>query len=573
MKCIYFFRHYNYNGVIKALTVSLFVFYGNYIYSQSGITGTRFNISFSQEIQNQPVTGRLFLIFASGFNNEPRLQMRADPVLFGKDINQLKPGEVVIMDDSCPGSPVKNFNNLPAGDYYVQAVLNVYTEFHRSDGHTIWAHMDQWEGQKFYKSPGNFISEPQKIHIERGSDNNFNFILTKVIPPVEIPKDTKWVKYIKIKSELLSKFWGHDFYIGANVLLPKGYDEHPGVYYPVDYIQGHFSLYPPNDFSTENIPESEEDRQRRLRNYDETGYEYYQAWTSENFPRMICVTFLHPTPYYDDSYAVNSANNGPFGDAIITELIPYIEKNFRVIAKPYARAVTGGSTGGWEALALQEYHPDFFGGAWVFFPDPIDFRQYGMVNIYDYENAFYVNGGKWRTLELPMERTSSGITTQTVREESYGESVMGSRDRSGGQLAIWEATYGPADADGYPKPLWDPLTGKIDHSVADYMRSHNYDLRYYLESNWQALGPKLKGKLHFYCGDMDNLFLNLGVYKMEEFLKNTLNPYYDGSFEYGRPLKGHGWHPMKNYELDQMVGQYILNNTPKEDLPVKWMYK
>jgi S-formylglutathione hydrolase FrmB len=553
------------------LSFSLF-FLGINIYAQQDTSNLRFEISFPSKLQKQPVTGRIFLIIVAKDGIEPRLQMRSGPALFGVDINQLKPDVTIEINNDCPGSPVRSLRNLPAGDYYVQAVLNVYTEFHRSDGYTIWAHMDQWEGQKFYKSPGNLISDPVKISIEPGVSNSYKLSLTKVIPPVELPQNTSYLKYIKIKSELLSKFWGHPFYLGAAILLPKGYDTHPAVYYPVEYIQGHFSLDPVNGFSTENTPESEEDRQRRLRNYDETGYEYYQAWTSENFPRMICVTFQHPTPYYDDSYAVNSANNGPYDDAIMTELIPYIEKNFRIITEPYARAVTGGSTGGWETLALQIHHPDFFGGAWVFYPDPIDFRQYGIVNIYDDDNAFFLKN-TWGSVERPMSRTSTGQTTETIREASYGESVLGSKDRSGEQLAIWEAAYGPVGEDGYPKPLWNPVTGKIDHSVSDYMRDHGYDLRCYLESNWSSLGPKLKGKLHFYCGDMDNLFLNLGVYLMEDFLKATKNPYYDGYFEYGRPLKGHGWHPMKNYELDQMIGQYILNNTPKEKLSVKWMYK
>jgi S-formylglutathione hydrolase FrmB len=542
------------------------------IYAQQDTSNIRFEISFPSELQKQSITGRIFLIIATKDGTEPRLQMRSDPVLFGIDINQLKPDVTVEINNNCPGSPVKSLRNLPAGNYYVQAVLNIYTEFHRSDGHTIWAHMDQWEGQKFYKSPGNLISDPIKISIEPGVSNFYKLSLTKVIPQIELPQNTPYVKYIKIKSELLSKFWGHSFYLGATILLPKGYDTHPDVYYPVEYIQGHFSLNPVNGFSTENSPESEEDRQRRLRNYDETGYEYYQAWKSENFPRMILVTFQHPTPYYDDSYAVNSANNGPYGDAIMTELIPYIEKSFRIISKSYARAVTGGSTGGWETLALQIYYPDFFGGAWVFYPDPIDFKQYGVVNIYDDDNAFFLKS-TWGTMERPMYRTTTGQIIQTIRETSYSESVLGSKDRSGEQLAIWDATYGPVGEDGYPKPLWNPVTGKIDHTVSIYMRDHGYDLRYYLESNWSSLGSKLKGRLHFYCGDMDNLFLNLAVYRMEDFLKATKDPHYDGYFEYGRPLKGHGWHPMKNYELDQMIGQYILNNTPKDELPVKWMYK
>ena len=173
---------------------------------------------------------------------------------------------------------------------------------------------------------------------------------------MEVPKDTEWVKHIKIQSDLLTKFWGQPIYLGATVLLPKGYDSHPAVSYPVLYEQSHFGLGAPMRFSTQDEPVPERAK-KRLSDYNlETGYQFYQAWNSDNFPRLIVVTFQHPTPYFDDSYAVNSANNGPYGDAIMTELIPYVETHFRIIRKPYARVLSGGSTGGWESLALQLYH-------------------------------------------------------------------------------------------------------------------------------------------------------------------------------------------------------------------------
>lgn len=103
-----------------------------------------------------------------------------------------------------------------------------------------------------------------------------------------------------------------------------------------------------------------------------------------------------------------------------------------------------------------------------------------------------------------------------------------------------EAVYGPVGEDGYPKPLWDKRTGRIDQDVALYMRDHGYDLRYYIESKWKEIGPGLVGKLHFYCGDMDNFYLNSSLYMLEAFLKKTANPAYDGYFEWGRPMKGHG---------------------------------
>jgi hypothetical protein len=556
-----------------ALVFFYVIIFFNFAQAQQRNSAVKFKVSFSSKLEKQSVTGRLFLFVARTCDIEPRLQKRPSPPIFGKDVEQFKPEELVVVDENVPGYPVRSFKDFPAGDYYVQALLNVYTQFHRSDGYTIWAHLDQWEGQKFNISPGNFYSEVKKIHWDPKIGVQLKIVLKKIIPPIKLPEDTKWVKHIKIKSEILSKFWGHTIYIGAVVLLPKGYETHPDVYYPVEYEQTHFALYPPHGFSTEEVRETEAERTRRLRNSDETGYEFYQQWISEDFPRMICVTFQHPTPFYDDSYAVNSANNGPYGDAIMTELIPYIGKKFRIIKEPYARVLSGGSTGGWEALALQVFHPDFFGGSWIFFPDPVDFKNYGVINIYDDNNAFHLDYGEWKTLERPMERTSYGQTSNTFREQSYYESVLGSQNRSCEQLSIWEAVFGPVGSDGYPKPLWDPVTGNIDHYVATYIKEHNYDLRYYMESNWSTIGEKLAGKLHFFCGDMDNFYLNLAVYRMQNFLEKTKNPYYDGSFEYGRPMKGHGWRPLNNYQLVKQMGKYILSKTPNDQLPVKWMYK
>jgi hypothetical protein len=534
-------------------------------------TGAGFDITFSASLQSQPVTGRLFLILTKKPEPEPRLQLR-NALLFGVDVDRLAATTAVTINGKTPGYPVISLNDLPAGDYCVQALLNVYTEFHRSDGHVIWAHMDQWEGQKFNRSPGNFISPVQQVHLDPATGYHIQLVLDRTIPAIVIPTETEWVKRIKIQSTLLTRFWGHPFYLGATILLPKDYANHPDTYYPIEYYQDHFSMSAPYDFRTDNPTESEADRLSRLRRGEESGYEFYQAWNSDNFPRMISVQILHPTPYYDDSYAVNSANNGPYGDAIMTELIPYIESHYRVIRHPYARVLSGGSTGGWEALALQVHHPEFFGGAWVFFPDPVDFRRYGMIDIYNDDNAFTVADGEWGRLERPFSRTPDGQIRRTVRQTSRVESILGSKRRSGDQLAIWEATFGPVGTDGYPQPLWDPLTGKIDHEVASYMRDNGYDLGYYMKKNWSTIGPLLAGKLRFYCGDMDGLYLNLAVYLLEDMLKNTQNPFYAGSFEYGRPLKGHGWQPISNADLIRLMARQVLEQTPERERPVRWVY-
>jgi len=529
-------------------------------------------LNFSSELQKEPITGRMFIFISTSNATELRTQRNPGCVIFATDVSALKPGEEAEITEKTLGYPLVSLNNFPAGDYYIQGLLNVYTEFHRADGHTIWAHMDQWEGQKYNVSPGNFYSEVQKIHLDPAKDNKIKITLTKKIPPIKVPEDTKWVKRVKIKSEILTKFWGHPFYIGATLLLPKGYDEHPDVYYPVEYEQTHFTLGIPHGLVDHPTPETPEEKARRIRNYDETGYEFFQQWTSETFPRMICVTFQHPTPYYDDSYAVNSANNGPYGDAIMQELIPYLEEHFRMIREPYARVIKGGSTGGWETLALQVYHPDFFGSSWTYYPDPIDFRCYGLINIYEDENAFYTGGG-WAKIERPMNRAPNGLPTNTFKLQTQLEEVLGSKGRSGEQLDIWEAVYGPTDEEGYPKPLWDRKTGVIDHSVANYMKEHNYDLRYYMETNWSELGPKLAGKMHFLCGDMDGFYLNLGVYKMEEFLEKTTNPYYGGTFQYGRPLKGHGWTPYNNYQAVKVEADYVQKKAEELGKTIKWNYK
>jgi len=525
----------------------------------------RFEISFPSSVHGQPITGRVFVVVTRHDSPEPRLQVGSwgqRVPFWGADVDQLRPGQSAVIDSATPGYPLRSLKELPAGDYYVQALLNLYTEFHRSDGHTIWAHMDQWEGQHFNRSPGNLMSAVEKMHLDAAAGYVMKLSLDQTIPPVEVSPDTAWVKRIKFESQLLTKFWGHPIFIGATVLLPKDYDLHPDVHYPVVYLQGHFGLEAPFNFETNESPETETQRKAREDRGLESGYQFYQSWIADDFPRVIAVTFQHPTPYFDDSYAVNSANNGPYGDALMRELIPYLESHFRIIRQPYARVLTGGSTGGWESLALQVYHPEFFGGTWSFYPDPIDFRRWVMTDVYRDDNAFYPPGYEWLLPERPWQRNPDGQVQVTQRQLSQLEAALGTHGRSGQQLDIWQAVYGPTGSDGYPKDIWDKQTGDIDHEVAGYMRDHGYDLRYYIETNWQKIGPHLIGKLHLYCGDMDHYHLNLAVYLLEDFLKNTRNPAYEGSFSYGRPMKGHGWHPMTNAALIKIMAAQIAKNAP-----------
>jgi len=553
-----------------------------------------FEIAFPSTLHAARVTGRMFVFVAKNGHAEPRHQIFNGSAVFAVNVSDYKPGAAAIIDQSTPGFPPASLKDIPPGDYYVQALLNIYTEFHRADGHVIWAHMDQWEGQDFTRSPGNLISETRKLHLDPAQGYRIKLDLTKKIPAIEMPADTPWVKRIKLESPLLSRFWGRPIFIGATVLLPKGYDEHPAVHYPTMYLQGHFSLDAPFGFSTELNPaekswarEKEQARAAHLNlieppaysHYNgalenvETGHEFYQAWNADKFPRMIAVTFQHPTPYYDDSYAVNSENEGPYGDAIMTELIPYLESHFRMIPKAWARTLTGGSTGGWESFALQVYHPDFFGGVWTFYPDPVDLRRYnGGIDIYTDENAFSIPRGDWLDEERLASRTIDGQTRLTVRQMSRLQSVIGDKERCTIWLNDYEVVMNPVGPDGYPVPLWDKATGKMNRDVARYARERGFDLREYLERNWPRIGRNLAGKLHLSCGESDGNFLNLALYLLQDFLENTTTPYYRGSFEFGRPLKGHGWQPTTSGELVEKIAAAVTENAPKEGRPDQWRY-
>jgi len=485
------------------------------------------------------------------------------PAIFGVDLDQLRAGQPAIVDERSLGYPVR-LSELPAGDYYVQAVVNVYEQIHRADGKTIWLHMNDGTIETFQIAAGNLYSDVQRVHV--GGARTVRLSLSHVIQPEERPRDTEWVKHVRIQSQKLTGFWGRPVYVHATVLLPKGYAEHPAARYPIVYTLGHGV---PFSFTTDSTrARVGPDPRTGL----ESGYQTYKAWNAEAFPRVIAVSLEQQTPYFPDSYSVNSANNGPYGDAIIEEVMPELDRQFRTIGKPYARLLEGASTSGWQSLSMILRNPDFFGGAWVLQPDPIDFRRYQLVNIYEDTNAFVLPNSQFTTTERPFRRTTEGQVVWTLRGLSLFEEVLGTRGRSSYQLEAWEALYGPVGADGYPVPLWNKLTGTIDRTVANYMREHGYDLREYAQRNWSVIGPKLVGKLHFFAGDMDDFYLNLAVYQFQDFLRSTTNPHYEGEFTYGRPMKGHSWHTFTWAEMVRQMGAFVKANAPSSEESAAWSY-
>jgi hypothetical protein len=500
-------------------------------------------VSVAPDVVSAPVDGRVLLLFSTSKDGEPRFQISDTHVtrsqqVFGVDADGVKPGGEVTFDATVLGYPRESLAEIPAGTYTVQALLHRYETFRRADGHTVKLPMDRGEGQQWNAAPGNVISGPREVRFDPASSTPIRLVLDKVIPPIPDPTETKYIKHVRIQSGRLTKFWGRPMFLGAHVLLPEGFDTHPDARYPLVINHGHFP-YTFDGFREEppdpNL-KCEYSARFRLDCYNrieqEHAHQFFKEWTGPDFPRFLIVEIQHANPYYDDSYAVNSANLGPYGDAITYELIPYIEKTFRGLGQGWARFMYGGSTGGWEALGAQIMYPDEFNGAFAACPDPIDFRAYTQVNIYDDPNAYFL-AGPWGKVRRPGHRDYLGAVQTSIEEMNRLELVLGPKGRSGGQWDIWQAVYSPVGADGYPKPIWDKRTGVIDKEVAAYWREH-YDLVHIMRRDWEkGLGEKLRGKVHLYVGDMDNYYLNNAVYLAEDFLKQTKNPPYDGVVDYG----------------------------------------
>ena len=527
------------NYLLLMVTLVLFAFFSCETRPAGEESGPVFELTIDKTFEDSIKDGRIFVMLSKNETAEPRFQITDGPetqLIFGMDVEDWNAadGKIVFSGDEVYGYPLESLKDIPEGQYFVQALFHQYETFTRADGHTVKMPMDRGEGQQWNKAPGNLFSEPVKLSIGKGI---YGLTLDKAIPPIPEPEDTKYIKHIKIKSERLSEFWGRPVYLGAHVLLPEGFEEHPEVKYPLAIMHGHF----PTDFEefrmTPPDPDLEPDYSDRFkvkgynRIVQQEAYDFYKTWTGPDFPRVLAIKIQHANPFYDDSYAVNSENLGPYGDAITYELIPYIEKQFRGIGEGWARFTYGGSTGGWEALAVQVKYPDQYNGCFAACPDPIDFRAYCLVNLYENKNAYSLESDFKKTYR-PGHRDYLGNVSATLKEMNLRELALGTKSRSGQQWDIWEAVYSPVGDDGYPKRIWDKQTGEIDPEVAAFWKE-NYDLSYILKRDWVKNGAQWKGKIHIYCGDMDNYYLNNAVYLAEEVLESLDNPAYDGEVAYG----------------------------------------
>ena len=484
------------------------------VFPSSQVSGVRFEVTTNQ----QPDSGRLFIVIGKAPRPEPRVTIGetgiyAPPVL-GVDVRNFGAGTVASIDKSASIFPISNLDSLPAGDYYVQALFDTNIDL------------------KSVNAPGNLYSDAQRVHLDPRSSGIVKLVLDKRVPPEQTQSADDYVQYIKIQSNLLTRFHGRPIYLRAGLILPKDYGVDRNSRYPLRiHIGGYGSSY--TNFRGLMAPNSD----------------FRRLWLAGDTPRMIYLHLDGDRPY-GDPYQVNSHNKGPYGDAITKELIPAIESRFRVIPEPYARVLDGESTGGWVSVALKTFYPDFFNAVWSSCPDGVDFRGFQLIDIYKDKNAYVDERG----MERPSKRDLSGNVVFTMRHECQMENVMGAGDSwtmSGEQWGAWNATYGPRGSNGRPVPLWDPKTGEINRSVTDHWKK--YDLRLILEQNWRTLGPKLRGKIHISVGEADSYYLNNAVHMLDEFLKET-NPPADARIVYG-PGQGHCWSSLSEA---QMMREMIL---------------
>ena len=350
--------------------------------------GTRFSVTFPVDMSSAPLDGRLILLLSRDFTREPRTHVEANepldsPYLFGMNVDAWSPGANVTLNDKAFGWPAARLSAVPSGDYSVQAVLNRYETFHLADGRTLKLPPDKGEGQQWARKPGNLYSTPVQLHIDRahpvrtavGSrSTDARRIATQGGYRVrQAHPDPQRVAVAS--SGAATCIWARTCW------CRRDSTRIPQAHYPLMVFHGHF----PDDISefrtTPPDPNLKPDYSERFhlagynRIQQQEAYAFYQKWISADFPRFLVIEIEHANPYYDDSYAVNSANLGPYGDAINKELIPEIEKRFRGIGAGWARFTYGGSTGGWEALATQVFYPDMYNGAFAACPDPDRFSR------------------------------------------------------------------------------------------------------------------------------------------------------------------------------------------------------
>ncbi|MGE0533790.1 MAG: alpha/beta hydrolase-fold protein [Pirellulales bacterium] len=417
-----------------------------------------------------PCDARVFVFCSERAQPEPRLGPNwfHPETFFAGDVKQLEPRREVTIGDGADGFP-DVLSRLPAGKYHVQALVDRDLDHHHPG-----------------RAPGNWYSEVMEIDFDPRGGVAATLVASEEIPPADPFPETELVKELVLESKLLSDFHGRVVRQRGAVVLPASYAADPQRRYPVLYI----------------IPGFGGSYRSALR-YQEAAVEAGPGETE--FIRVV----VEGDCKWGHHVFADSATNGPRGASFVREYVPLVDEKFRTIAAPTARFLTGHSSGGWASLWLQVSYPDDFGGVWSTSPDPVDFRDFQQVDLYEQPPlSLYIDE---RGNRRPIARQG---TEPVLWFDSFGlmDDVIG----RGGQLRSFEAVFSPLGPDGQPARLWDRRTGRINHEVMRAWRS--YDIRLKLEENWAELGPRLAGKLHIWTGELDTFYLEGAVEKLASAL-------------------------------------------------------
>ncbi|MCS6776919.1 MAG: alpha/beta hydrolase-fold protein [Chloroherpetonaceae bacterium] len=421
----------------------------------------RFSVTYPESVFAGPFTGKV-VVYLSRHAEQPRLGpdwFHPEP-MYSQKFRDVPPGSPMVIDETATGFPGK-LSQLPPGEYRVQAVID------RNLG-----------GRSIGESPGNLYSEAARMRLDPAEDRTIQLVCDRVVRERRL-RETPRLREVRVVSQMLSRFYGRTTTLNAAVSLPAEWERDPDRKFPVLYEVPGFG-----------------------------GRHHGGIAETLRGGEPFIVVRLDPDCPGGHSVFADSANNGPWGQALTTELIPVIEKRFRGVGRPEGRFVTGHSSGGWSSLWLQITYPDFFGGCWATAPDPVDFRDFLQINLYQPgENMFYDRAGRRR----PLAREGS---TPVLFFKDFSDME---RPIRGEQLGSFEYVFSPRGADGEPMRLWDRDTGAIHSEVAEAWKK--YDIGLILRTRWPELEPKLRGKIHIYMGDQDTFYLEGAVKLLQQDLK------------------------------------------------------
>ncbi|HVP12341.1 MAG TPA: alpha/beta hydrolase [Phycisphaerae bacterium] len=429
--------------------------------------GIEFEVTFDKAVRDEPFTGRvLFFLCDEQRPGPPRARwvFSSDPA-FSVDVEDWQPETPLRVRDP-RGAPC-DLQDLPPGRYKIQAVMHTNVGMPHSG-----------------EAPGNLYSNYRRLWLDPAEGRVVKFRIDNKVPPDDRSPELNDAEVVEIRSDLLSRFHRREVLLHAVVWLPDEYDSKPDRRFPAIYVVPGF------------------------------GGDHFQAIRLAAMLGRSEVPFvrigLDPTLPYGHNVFADSDNNGPCGRALVEELIPYLEKHYRLITEPRARFVTGHSSGGWSSLWLQVSYPDVFGGTWSTSPDPVDFHDFLGMDLYDRETNFFFDAkGRPR----PTMRDGDNIVL-TCPGEIRMEDVIG----PGGQFGAFDAVFGPRGADGRPRPICDHKTGKIDRRVVRAWQ--RYDIRDKVEREWFTLGPRLAGKITVIMGQDDSFYLEGAARLLKRALKN-----------------------------------------------------